>query len=126
MNLFGRTWQVQVQAEAQDRASLDDISRVKVRNDEGKMVPLRSLVETKLILGPQTLIRYNNKCAVVLTGPAPGVSSGQGRRWSRWRRKHCRQASRSSGPTSLIRNRKQRGRRPSSSASRCCSPICSW
>ena len=78
MNLFGRTWQVQVQAEAEDRASLSDISRINIRNNEGKMVPLRSLVETRLILGPQALIRYNNKRAVVLTGgPAPGVSSGQ-------------------------------------------------
>ena len=78
MNLFGRTWQVQVQAQAQDRASVDDISRINVRNDKGKMVPLRSLVEVRLVQGPQALIRYNNKRAVVLTGgPAPGVSSGQ-------------------------------------------------
>ncbi|MEO9190419.1 MAG: multidrug efflux RND transporter permease subunit [Acetobacteraceae bacterium] len=78
MNLFGRTWQVQVQAEAEDRASLDDINRINVRNNEGKMVPLRSLLETRLVLGPQALIRYNNKSAVVLTGgPAPGISSGQ-------------------------------------------------
>ncbi len=78
MNLFGRTWQVQVQAEAADRASVDDVTRINVRNADGKMVPLRSLMEVKLIQGPQALIRYNNKRAVVLTGgPAPGVSSGQ-------------------------------------------------
>jgi hydrophobe/amphiphile efflux-1 (HAE1) family protein len=78
MNLFGRTWQVQVQAEAEDRASVDDITRINVRNNEGKMVPLRSLVEIRLIQGPQALIRYNNKRAVVLTGgPAPGISSSQ-------------------------------------------------
>ena len=45
MNLFGRTWQVQVQAEAEDRASIDDIYRINVRSAEGKMIPLRSLVE---------------------------------------------------------------------------------
>lgn len=78
MNLFGRTWQVQVQAEAEDRASVDDITRINVRNSSGKMVPLRSLVEMKVVQGPQALIRYNNKSAVVLTGsPAQGVSSGQ-------------------------------------------------
>ena len=33
MNLFGRTWQVQVQAEAADRARIDDIYRINVRND---------------------------------------------------------------------------------------------
>ena len=43
INLFGRTWQVQVQAEADDRASVDDIYRINVRNAEGKMIPLRSL-----------------------------------------------------------------------------------
>jgi len=78
MNLFGRTWQVQVQAEAEDRASIEDINRINVRNADGKMVPLRSLVEVRLVLGPQALIRYNNRLAVTVQGsPAPGVSSGQ-------------------------------------------------
>lgn len=78
LNLFGRTWQVQVQADAQDRTSLDDIGRINVRNIDGKMVPLRSMLETRVVLGPQALTRYNNKRAVVVTGsPAPGVSSGQ-------------------------------------------------
>src|SRR5262249_33496824 len=58
--------------------SVTDISRINVRNNEGKMVPLRSLTEIKLVQGPEAVIRYNNKRAVVLTGsPAPGVSSGQ-------------------------------------------------
>ncbi|MGO9173636.1 MAG: efflux RND transporter permease subunit [Rhodomicrobium sp.] len=78
MNLFGRTWQVQVQAEASDRSSIDDIYRINVRNGEGKMIPLRSLVEPRVIVGPPALIRYNNKRAVTVQGtPAPGVSSGQ-------------------------------------------------
>ena len=78
MNLFGRTWQVQVQAEASDRSSIDDIYRINVRSSEGKMIPLRSLVEPRVIVGPPSLIRYNNKRAVTIQGtPAPGVSSGQ-------------------------------------------------
>jgi multidrug efflux pump subunit AcrB len=78
MNLFGRTWQVQVQAEAQDRASVDDIYRINVRSSEGKMIPLRSLVEVRLVVGPPSLIRYNNLRAVTVQGaPAPGVSTGQ-------------------------------------------------
>jgi multidrug efflux pump subunit AcrB len=78
MNLFGRTWQVQVQAEAQDRSSVDDIYRINVRNADGEMIPLRSLVEVHPIIGPQALIRYNNRTAVTVQGsPAPGVSSGQ-------------------------------------------------
>jgi multidrug efflux pump subunit AcrB len=78
MNLFGRTWQVQVQAEADDRASVDDIYRINVRSADDKMIPLRSLVEVKPVIGPQALIRYNNQIAVTVQGsPAPGVSSGQ-------------------------------------------------
>jgi hydrophobe/amphiphile efflux-1 (HAE1) family protein len=78
INLFGRTWQVQVQAEAADRASLEDVYRINVRNKDGTMVPLRSLVEVRLIVGPPALIRYNNRRAVTVQGsPAPGVSSGQ-------------------------------------------------
>ena len=78
MNLFGRTWQVQVQAEAEDRASVDDIYRINVRSAGGNMIPLRSLLEVKVVLGPQGLVRYNNtRAATVQGGPAPGISSGQ-------------------------------------------------
>jgi multidrug efflux pump subunit AcrB len=78
INLFGRTWQVQAQAEAADRSSVDDIYRINVRSADGQMVPLRSLVEVRVALGPQGLIRYNNTRAATIQGnPAPGVSSGQ-------------------------------------------------
>src|SRR5215204_1900267 len=55
MNLFGRTWQVWVQAEAQDRSSIDDIYRINVRSAEGKMIPLRSLAEARVMVGPPAL-----------------------------------------------------------------------
>jgi hydrophobe/amphiphile efflux-1 (HAE1) family protein len=78
LNLFGRTWQVQVQAEAADRSGIDDIFRINVRNAEGKMIPLRSLAEVRVVVGPPALIRYNNLRAVTIQGgPAPGISSGQ-------------------------------------------------
>jgi hydrophobe/amphiphile efflux-1 (HAE1) family protein len=78
MNLFGRRWQVQVQAEGADRGSIDDIYRINVRNAEGKMIPLRSLVEVRVVVGPPALIRYNNvRAATVQGGPAEGISSGQ-------------------------------------------------
>ncbi|MGO8740172.1 efflux RND transporter permease subunit, partial [Rhodoblastus sp.] len=78
LNLYGRTWQVQVQAEASDRKSVDDIYRINVRSAEGKMIPLRSLAEVKIVVGPPALIRYNNRmAATVQGGPAAGVSSGQ-------------------------------------------------
>jgi multidrug efflux pump subunit AcrB len=76
--LFGRTWQVQVQAEARDRANIDDIYRINVRDTNGKMIPLRSLAEARVAVGPPALIRYNNLRAVTVQGgPAAGVSSGQ-------------------------------------------------
>jgi len=78
MNLFGRTWQVQVQAEASDRAKIEDIYRINVRSADGKMIPMRSLAEARVVVGPPGLIRYNNRRAVTIQGsPAPGVSSGQ-------------------------------------------------
>jgi len=73
INLFGRTWQVQVQAESEDRSSVEDIYRINVRSADGQMVPLRSLVEVRIALGPQGLIRYNNtRAATIQGGPAPG------------------------------------------------------
>jgi multidrug efflux pump subunit AcrB len=78
LNLFGRRWQVNVQAEGEDRTSIDDIYRINVRNGAGKMIPLRSLLEARVVVGPPALIRYNNLRAVTVQGsPAPGVSSGQ-------------------------------------------------
>jgi hydrophobe/amphiphile efflux-1 (HAE1) family protein len=78
INLFGRTWQVQVQADAADRSRVDDIFRINVRDKDGNMVPLRSLAEIRIVVGPPALIRYNNLRAVTVQGsPAAGVSSGQ-------------------------------------------------
>ncbi len=77
-NLFGRTWQVNVQADAPFRNSTDDIDKIYVRNGRGDMVPLRALAEVKLVQGPQTVVRYNGYRAAVINGaPKPGFSSGQ-------------------------------------------------
>ena len=76
-NLFGRTWQVNLQGEAFDRSDTSDIWRIYVRNDGGQMVPLRSLAGLKIVTGPQVITRYNNYRSVTVNGsPAPGVSSG--------------------------------------------------
>ena len=76
-NLFGRTWQVNIQGEASERARVDDIYRINVRNKNGDMVSIRAFAEARLILGPQSIIRYNNFRSVTLNGgPAPGYSSG--------------------------------------------------
>ncbi len=77
-NLFGRTWQVNIQGETSDRGRVTDIYRIHVRNTDGEMVPLRSLLEARLVLGPQSVTRYNNYRSVTINGgAAPGRSSGE-------------------------------------------------
>ena len=76
-NLFGRTWQVNIQGEAADRTDIPAIWRIYVRNRTGTMVPLRSIADARIVLGPQTISRYNNYRSITVQGtPKPGVSSG--------------------------------------------------
>src|SRR5712672_2870077 len=78
-NLFGRTWQVNVEAEAPFRDNIEDIYRVYVRGNGGAMVPIRALAQARLIQGPQVLVRYNGYRAPIINGAQkPGYSSGQG------------------------------------------------
>ena len=75
-NLFGRTWQVIVQAQQQFRDQVEDIPKLMVRNSEGTMVPLGSLASIREVNGPLVLTRYNMYPAASITGAAkPGVSS---------------------------------------------------
>ncbi|SKA12972.1 hydrophobic/amphiphilic exporter-1, HAE1 family [Enhydrobacter aerosaccus] len=77
-NLFGRTWQVKVQAEAADRAKVSDINRVRIRSSNGELVPLQAVASVELTTAPAMIIRYNNLRSVTLNGaPAEGYSSGQ-------------------------------------------------
>ncbi len=76
-NLFGRTWQVNIQGEAADRTDIPAIWRIYIRNKLGTMVPLRSIADARIVLGPQTISRYNNYRSITVNGtPKPGVSSG--------------------------------------------------
>jgi hydrophobe/amphiphile efflux-1 (HAE1) family protein len=76
-NLYGRTWQVNVQGEATDRGDISDIWRIYVRNNTNQMVPLRSIAGLKIVTGPQVITRYNNYRSITINGgPARGVSSG--------------------------------------------------
>jgi HAE1 family hydrophobic/amphiphilic exporter-1 len=78
-NLFGRTWQVNIQAEAQFRDRVEDIYRVYVRGSGGNMVPIRALAQARLVQAPQALIRYNGYRGAIINGATkPGYSSGQG------------------------------------------------
>jgi HAE1 family hydrophobic/amphiphilic exporter-1 len=77
-NRFGRQWRVFMQAEGEERRSEEDINQYYVRNNDGNMVPLSSLVSTRRISGPEYTNRFNLfRAAQVLGSAAPGYSSGQ-------------------------------------------------
>ena len=77
-NQFGRTWQVNLQADSKFRIRPDDVKGLKVRNARGDMVPLGTLAEIKEIGGPVMITRYNTRTAATINGASlPGVSSGQ-------------------------------------------------
>jgi HAE1 family hydrophobic/amphiphilic exporter-1 len=76
-NIFGRVYKVMIQAEGQYRDKIEDIGRLYVRSQDGTMVPLRSILTTENVLGPQILTRYNMfRAAAVMADPAPGASTG--------------------------------------------------
>ena len=76
-NLFGRTWQVKVQADAADRGKISDVFRVRVRSSSGELVPLQAVANIELVTAPSSIVRYNNLRSVVVNGaPAAGYSSG--------------------------------------------------
>ena len=77
-NQFGRTYQVIAQADAEFRATPEDIKSLKTRNINGDMIPLGSVVTVKETFGPDMATRYNGFRSADLSGnPAPGYSSGQ-------------------------------------------------
>jgi multidrug efflux pump len=77
-NRFGRTLQVNVQADQQFRLEPEQIGQLKVRNDQGEMVPLSTFVNVKDSSGPDRVSHYNGfTTAEINGGPAPGYSSGQ-------------------------------------------------
>ncbi len=77
-NRFGRTYEVIAQADTPFRTRVDDILRLQVRNNAGKMVPLGAVVTITPTAGPDSALRYNGFRSADLNGvPAPGYSSGQ-------------------------------------------------
>lgn len=78
MNLDGRTWQVQAQAESAYRLNQQDIDRINIRNKDGEMVPFGALVKHYEITGPEKVSRYNMyRSADIMGIPKEGTSSGQ-------------------------------------------------
>ncbi len=77
-NRFGRVWKVFVQAEPQYRADEKQIGLFHVRNNQGAMVPLSTLVNMERVFGPEYTTRFNEYRGIeVFAMPAPGYSSGQ-------------------------------------------------
>jgi len=77
-NEFGRIWQVNVQALGQFRDNVAGLKLLQVRNREGQMVPLGSVMRVRNSAGPVFVMRYNNLLSSAVNGDTrPGYSSGQ-------------------------------------------------
>jgi multidrug efflux pump subunit AcrB len=76
-NEFGRTWQVNLQADAPFRLDPDTVRQLKVRNSKGEMIPLGTVATVHDSSGPVMVTRYNLYPAAAVSGNSlPGVSSG--------------------------------------------------
>jgi hydrophobic/amphiphilic exporter-1 (mainly G- bacteria), HAE1 family len=77
-NKFGRVFQIYVQADAQDRLRLQDINNLTVRNKDGDMIPLGTLVKIAPTVGPSLISLFNLYPSATIIGlPAQGFSSGE-------------------------------------------------
>jgi multidrug efflux pump len=77
-NQFGRTYQVNVQADQQFRQDPEQIRQLKVRNNAGEMIPLGSFINVKHSAGPDRVMHYNGyTTAEINGGPAAGYSTGE-------------------------------------------------
>ncbi len=76
-NKYGRVYRVYMQADAPYRATLNDFNKVYVKNTQGNMVPLTSVVTLRNVVGPYSIKRFNMYPAITINGTqAGGVSSG--------------------------------------------------
>ena len=77
-NQFGRTYQVNVQADEQFRQTPEQIAQLKVRNNNGDMVPIGSFINVSNTAGPDRVMHYNGfPTAEIKGGAAPGFSPGE-------------------------------------------------
>jgi multidrug efflux pump len=76
-NRFGRTWQVNIQADARYRTDAEAVRQLKVRNSNGDMVPLGAVADVRESAGPVQITRYNMFPAAPITGASlPEMSTG--------------------------------------------------
>jgi len=77
-NKFNQSFQVRMQAGADDRRGIDDIGRLYVQNQDRQMVPLGALLKVRRTLGAELVTRYDLYPAATIVGiPTPKYSSGQ-------------------------------------------------
>lgn len=77
-NVYGRNFRVVAQADTLYRKDLSDLNKYYVRNSQGNMIPLSSLVTTKVIENPALISHFNLYRSIEIIGtPKPGYSSGQ-------------------------------------------------
>jgi hydrophobe/amphiphile efflux-1 (HAE1) family protein len=76
-NYKGRSWQVKIMSGIKDRKGLDNVRNIHVRSSNGAMVPLSSIIDIKLVTGPQNITRYNNyRSAVIMGSGKPNLGTG--------------------------------------------------
>ena len=77
-NLYGRNFRVVAQGDSSFRSSIDELGKYYVRNNQGEMIPLGSLLTIRVIESPSLISHYNIYRAIEINGsPKAGVSSGQ-------------------------------------------------
>jgi hydrophobe/amphiphile efflux-1 (HAE1) family protein len=78
-NKFGRVYRVYLQADSQYRAKISDINKIYIKNNNGQMVPLSTVVKISDIVGPYSRTRFNMYPSIQINGNLrTGVSSGKG------------------------------------------------
>ena len=78
-NKFGRVYRVFMQADSTYRDTMDDLNKVFVKNNAGKMVPLTSVITTEDIIAPFELTRFNLYPSITVNAEVvSGMSSGSG------------------------------------------------
>ncbi len=77
-NLYGRNFRVVAQADSSYRSSISNLEKFYVRNSQGNMIPMSSLITAKVIESPSLISHFNVYRSIEINGsPKPGYSSGQ-------------------------------------------------
>ncbi len=129
-NVFGRTWQVNMQADAPFRDQIErHRSASTCATPRATMVPMRAFADAQVVLGPQTVMRYNGFRGVTIIGapkPPAKARAQRSRRWSALGRDAAARLRLRVDRRRRCRKRPRAARRGIISLSRCCSLICSW